>query len=118
MKMVPSYKGKGEHETEASKGRSRQRRPCREDRHRRDPRGRTCPAQLRLECEKSNESVDLEGQRASSEEADSGPRTPYRVHVDEGDFCRIHRTIRCAPAMEAGLTDTLYDTEWLMEKSE
>ena len=24
------------------------------------------------------------------------------------------RTIRCTPAMEAGLTDTLHDMEWLM----
>lgn len=30
------------------------------------------------------------------------------------NFCRIHRTIRCTPAMEAGLTDTLYDMEWLV----
>ena len=34
----------------------------------------------------------------------------YFLHYN---WCRIHRTIRCTPAMEAGLTDTLYDTEWL-----
>ena len=28
---------------------------------------------------------------------------------------RIHQTIRCTPAMEAGLTDTLHDMEWLMD---
>lgn len=31
------------------------------------------------------------------------------------NWCRIHRTIRCTPAMEAGLTDTLYDMEWLAQ---
>ena len=31
------------------------------------------------------------------------------------NFCRIHRTIRCTPAMEAGLTDTLHDVEWIAE---
>ena len=29
------------------------------------------------------------------------------------NFCRIHRTIRCTPGMEVGLTDTLHDMEWL-----
>ena len=38
-----------------------------------------------LDCKKPNKSVDLEGEQASSEEADSGPRTPYRMYVDEGD---------------------------------
>ena len=34
----------------------------------------------------------------------------YFLHYN---WCRIHKTIRCTPAMEAGLTDTLYDMEWL-----
>jgi len=29
------------------------------------------------------------------------------------NWVRIHRTIRCTPAMEAGLTEKLYDMEWL-----
>lgn len=36
----------------------------------------------------------------------------YFLHYN---LCRIHRTIRCTPAMEAGLTDTLYDMEWLTQ---
>ena len=34
----------------------------------------------------------------------------YFLHYN---FCRIHQTIRCTPAMEAGITDTLYDMEWI-----
>ena len=30
------------------------------------------------------------------------------------NFVRIHSTIRCPPAMEAGLTKTLHDMEWLV----
>lgn len=36
----------------------------------------------------------------------------FAVHYN---FCRIHQTLRVTPAMEAGLTDTLYDMEWLVE---
>ena len=35
----------------------------------------------------------------------------YFLHYN---FCRIHQTIQCTPAMEAGLTDALYDMEWLV----
>lgn len=31
------------------------------------------------------------------------------------NFCRIHKTLRVTPAMEAGLTDTLHDMEWICE---
>ncbi len=31
------------------------------------------------------------------------------------NWCRIHSTIRCTPAMEAGLTKELHDMEWLAE---
>lgn len=34
------------------------------------------------------------------------------------NYCRIHKTLRVSPAMEAGLTDTLYDFEWLAEMVE
>ena len=30
------------------------------------------------------------------------------------NFCRIHMTLRVTPAMEAGLTDTLRDCEWIV----
>ena len=30
------------------------------------------------------------------------------------NFCRIHTTLRVTPAMEAGLTDTLHDLEWIV----
>lgn len=35
----------------------------------------------------------------------------YFVHYN---FCRIHKTLRVTPAMEAGLTDTLHDCEWIV----
>lgn len=34
------------------------------------------------------------------------------------NFCRIHKTLRVTPAMEAGLTDTLHDLEWIAEMVE
>ena len=30
------------------------------------------------------------------------------------NFCRIHRSLRVTPAMEAGLADTPYDAEWIV----
>ena len=30
-------------------------------------------------------------------------------------FCRIHQSIGCTSTMEAGLTDTLHDVEWIAE---
>ena len=30
------------------------------------------------------------------------------------NFCRIHKTLRVTPAMEAGLTDHVYDIEWIV----
>ena len=30
------------------------------------------------------------------------------------NFCRIHKTPRVTPAMEAGLTDTAHDMEWIV----
>ena len=35
----------------------------------------------------------------------------WAVHYN---FCRIHRTLRVTPAMEAGLSDTLRDCEWIV----
>ncbi len=29
------------------------------------------------------------------------------------NFCRIHKTLKCSPAMAAGVTDTLRDAEWI-----
>lgn len=31
------------------------------------------------------------------------------------NFCRIHKTLRVTPAMEAGLSDTVRDMEWICE---
>ncbi len=36
----------------------------------------------------------------------------YFLHYN---FCRIHRTLRVTPAMEAGLADTVYDMDWVVE---
>lgn len=35
----------------------------------------------------------------------------YFVHYN---FCRIHKSLKVTPAMEAGLTDTAHDMEWLV----
>ena len=35
----------------------------------------------------------------------------YFVHYT---FCRIHKTLRVTPAMEAGLSDTAHDMEWIV----
>ena len=35
----------------------------------------------------------------------------YFVHYN---FCRIHKTLRVSPAMEAGITDMLFDMEWVV----
>ena len=35
----------------------------------------------------------------------------YAVHYN---FCRIHKSLRVTPAMEAGLTNTLHDMDWLV----
>ena len=39
----------------------------------------------------------------------------YFVHYN---FIRIHKSLRVTPAMEAGVTDTLYDMEWLVDMIE
>ena len=35
----------------------------------------------------------------------------YFVHYN---FVRIHKTLKCTPAMAAGVTDTLRDMEWIV----
>lgn len=39
------------------------------------------------------------------------------LHFAHYNFCRIHQTIRCTPAMEAGLTDHLWSLEELLPVS-
>ena len=36
----------------------------------------------------------------------------YAVHYN---FCRIHKSLRVTPAIEAGLTNTLHNMDWLMD---
>ena len=36
------------------------------------------------------------------------------LHFLHYNFCRIHKTLRMTPAMAAGVTDTLRDTEWIV----
>lgn len=36
----------------------------------------------------------------------------YTVHFN---FCRVHKTLRVTPAMEAGLCDTVRDLEWIVD---
>ena len=36
----------------------------------------------------------------------------YFVHYN---FCRMHSSLRCSPAMAAGLTKTLRDMGWIVE---
>ncbi len=42
-----------------------------------------------------------------------GPRDTslYFVHYN---FCRVHRGLRVTPAMEAGITNTVHDMEWIV----
>lgn len=35
----------------------------------------------------------------------------YFLHYN---FCRIHKTLRVTPAMEAGINDTVRDVEWIV----
>ena len=37
------------------------------------------------------------------------------LYVAYHNFVRIHQTLRMTPAMAAGVTDTLYDMDWLVE---
>ena len=37
------------------------------------------------------------------------------LHFLHYNFCRIHKSLRVSPAMEAGVTDVLRDTEWIVE---
>ncbi|MDE0029250.1 MAG: IS1 family transposase [Deltaproteobacteria bacterium] len=37
------------------------------------------------------------------------------IHFLHYNWVRIHQTIRCTPAMEAGLTKELHDYEWLLD---
>jgi len=37
------------------------------------------------------------------------------LHYMHYNFCRIHKTLGVTPAMEAGVTDTLHDIEWIIE---
>ncbi len=36
------------------------------------------------------------------------------LHFVHYNFCRIHKTLRMTPAMAAGVTDTLRDTDWIV----
>jgi len=36
------------------------------------------------------------------------------LHFVHYNFCRIHKTLRMTPAMAAGVTETLRDTEWIV----
>ena len=31
------------------------------------------------------------------------------------NFCRIHRTLQVTPAQATGMTETLYDVDWIAE---
>ena len=35
----------------------------------------------------------------------------YFVHYN---FCRVHKNLRMSPAMAAGVSDTLWDMEWIV----
>ena len=36
------------------------------------------------------------------------------LHFVHYNFCRIHKTLRMTPAMAAGVTNTLRDTDWIV----
>ena len=37
------------------------------------------------------------------------------MEIPDYNFCRIHKTLRVTPAMEAGLADMPRDAEWIVE---
>ncbi len=41
--------------------------------------------------------------------------THISLHYMYYNFCRIHQTLRCTPAMEAGVTDRLWDIEDILD---
>jgi hypothetical protein len=42
-------------------------------------------------------------------------RSSRRLHVAVYNFCRVHRTLRCTPAMAAGVIDTLWSVDDLYD---
>jgi len=38
------------------------------------------------------------------------------IHYMHYNFCRIHKTLRCTPSMEAGLTDHVWTIEEMLGK--
>jgi hypothetical protein len=40
-------------------------------------------------------------------------RHSVALHYMHYNFCRVHQTLRCTPAMEAGLTDHVWNLEEL-----
>ena len=36
------------------------------------------------------------------------------LHFAHYNFCHVHKTLKCSPAMAAGVTDTLRDMEWIV----
>ena len=43
-------------------------------------------------------------------------RASISLHFANYNFCRIHQTLRCTPAMEAGITNRLWNLEDLLER--
>ena len=39
----------------------------------------------------------------------------FALYATHYNFVRVHKTLRVTPAMEAGLTDTLHDMDWLVD---
>jgi hypothetical protein len=39
------------------------------------------------------------------------------IHYMHYNFCRIHKTLRVTPAMEAGITDHIWTIEEMVEKA-
>lgn len=42
------------------------------------------------------------------------PRVAYALHFAYYNFCRIHSSIRCTPAMEAGITKGVWSIQDLL----
>ena len=42
-------------------------------------------------------------------------KAPVALHYAHYNFVRVHRTLRCKPAMAAGVTDRLWSVEELIE---
>ena len=58
---------------------------------------------------------DEEIRRTDEDVVYKGADPSSKMEIPDYNFCRIHKTLRVTPAMEAGLADMPRDAEWIVE---